>query len=39
MQTSKKNKTSKKKTILTIPENYVPSEKEPFMNKKQLLYF
>ena len=39
MQTSKKNTKKKNKTILTIPENYVPSEKEPFMNKKQLLYF
>jgi len=35
----KKNKILTKKTILTIPENYVPSEKEPFMNEKQLLYF
>ncbi len=39
MQTSKKNTKKKNKTILTIPENYIPSEKEPFMNKKQLLYF
>ena len=37
--TKKKNKTSKRKTILTLSENYVPSEKEQFMNKKQILYF
>ena len=37
--TKKKNKTSKRKTILTLPENYMPSEKVQFMNEKQLLYF
>lgn len=34
-----KRKKSNKNNKLSISKNYIPSEKEPFMNKKQLLYF
>ena len=32
-------KTNNKNGKIVLSEKYIPSEKEPFMNKKQLLYF
>ena len=32
-------KTNNKNGKIVLSEQYIPSEKEPFMNKKQLLYF
>ena len=32
-------KTNNKNGRIVLSEKYIPSEKEPFMNKKQLLYF
>ena len=34
-----KKKTNNKNGKIVLSEQYIPSEKEPFMNKKQLLYF